>query len=283
MIVNYGVIYHETTDCTGSEREAAAEIYRSTLEQWMNEMEQRMEVYNNEIVEIDIKESVFILVHKLWLMVIIGILFAICTGLVNIYLVAPVYRSTSRVYITNQQKDDELSLAESGTGDQLTDEEIALAKSKAINQVILNFKLDLSPEELIRKVTVNQAEGTCILEINVVDENPVMAKKMVDMIAKLLTEQMVVGLEPEGSALIEEGNLPAAPFCPNLCKKVLLGAGCGILFSIVVLALGHLPGGQAKKMECIEQYSGTAHRLPDLLRVKLAEVKKVRREGRTEQ
>ena len=56
MIVNYGVIYHETTDFTGSEREAAATIvFCGALEQWMNEMEQRMEVYNNDILEIDVK------------------------------------------------------------------------------------------------------------------------------------------------------------------------------------------------------------------------------------
>ena len=278
MIVNYGVIYHETTDFTGSEREAAAtKVFCGALEQWMNEMEQRMEVYNNDILEIDVKESIFILVHKLWLIVIIGILSAICTGLVNIYLVAPVYRSTSKVYITSPQADDKLPLAESGTGSQLTKEEIALAKSKAIDQVILNLKLDLSPEELEPKVTVNHEEGARILEINVVNENPIMAKKMVDMIAKLLTEQLVGGVESERSALLEEGSLPASPFCPNLCKKVLLGAGCGILFSMVFLAIGHLPGGQAHRMECIEQYPGTAKRLPNLRREKLEEVKKVRR------
>ena len=137
-----------------------------------------MEVYNNELVEIDLKESFYFLLHKLWLIGIVGILFAVCTALVNVYLLPPVYTSTSKIYMISQQRDDELTVANSGTGSQLTNDSIKLVKDRAVmERVIQELKLDLSPDELDQRVNVDIAQDSSAIEINVVYSNPIMAKK----------------------------------------------------------------------------------------------------------
>jgi len=65
-----------------------------------------MEVHGNEFVDIDVKEMFFILLHKLWLIAIIGILFATCAGLASIYLITPTYASTACITIVTRQDVD---------------------------------------------------------------------------------------------------------------------------------------------------------------------------------
>lgn len=209
-----------------------------------------MEVYKNEIFEFDARESFLILLlHKIWLIGIIGILFAVCTGMINVYLLTPVYASTANIHMIHQQRDDELTLVDMGTGSQLTKNYMNSIKSRAVlEQVIQELKLDLSPDELAQKVNVSKTQDTWI-QINVVYSNPAMAKKLVDAIASISLKEMFPELETDLMTMVEKGNLPTIPTNPNLSKKVVFGAVCGILFSIVFLAIGQRMNGSIRNSE----------------------------------
>lgn len=199
-----------------------------------------MEVYNNEIIDIDVKESFIMLVHKVWLIGIIGILFAVCTGMVNLYLLPPEYTSTARVYIIDDQRVSGLTL-DLGTGSQLIRDYMELIHSEPVlDQVIQELQLEMSLEELAQRVDVTSTKDSWILKINVVYNHPAMAKKIADTIVKASLGELIHGKDMGGIALVEEGNLPTVPVNPDLITKVLLGGICGIIFSLAFLALGHL-------------------------------------------
>ncbi len=257
-MVNYGHIYHETTD--------------------LIKMEQMMEVYSHDIEENDMKESLLFLLHKLWLIGIIGILFAVCTGLIQIYLLTPVYTSTARIYLSDQPRNSVMTLIDQGTGSQQLEDYIDLVTERAVmDQVIRELKLDLSPDELAQKVTVDMSHKSWILEINVVYSNPAMAKKIVDLVAKISLEQLVHEVDTKRITIVEEGNLPTVPVIPDLRKKVVLGAVSGILFAIVFLAPGHLSSKSVQNIEYIEQYLGCTNSVLHSLKGKLAAGRRVRK------
>jgi capsular polysaccharide biosynthesis protein len=203
-------------------------------------MEQMMEVYNNEMIDIDVKESFIIHLHKVWMIGIIGILFAVCTGMVNVYLLPPEYTSTARVYMINDQRVSGLTL-ELGTGSQrMKDYRELIHSEPVLEQVIQELQLEMSSEELAQRVVVTSTKDSWISEINVVCNNPAMAKKIADTIVKASLGQLIDEKEMRGIAFVEEGNLPTVPANPYLITKVLLGGVFGIIFSLAFLALGHL-------------------------------------------
>jgi capsular polysaccharide biosynthesis protein len=229
-----------------------------------------MEVYSNDIIEDDMKDSFFFLLHKLWLIGIIGILFAVCTGLVHVYLLAPVYTSTARIYLSGQPSSSAVTLIDPGKDSQQLENYIGLVKESVVmEQVIQELKLDLSPDELAQKVTVDMAQDPYVLKINCVYSGPAMAKKIVDTTAKISLEQLVHEVDTK-ITIVEEGNLPTVPVIPDLSKKVILGAVSGILFAIVFLALGHLPNESVQNIEYMEQYPGCTHSVVHFLKRKLA-------------
>ncbi|MDF2544142.1 MAG: capsular exopolysaccharide family [Herbinix sp.] len=79
-----------------------------------------MEPKNSEELEIDIRELFFVLLDKVWIIVIVGVLAAICAGLISKVFLTPVYTSKTSVYVISRQTEDKTTLSDLQTGTQLT-------------------------------------------------------------------------------------------------------------------------------------------------------------------
>ena len=216
-----------------------------------------METQNSEIVDIDVKELFFILLHKLWLMLIVGVLFATCAGMISIYLLQPMYTSSTKMYIVNRQEEKGLTLSDLETGKQLTKDYMFLVKSSPVlDQVISELKLNITSDALKNLIAVSTPEDTRILEISVTCSEPTLAKDLVDNIARVSSERMVSVMEMDKVNVVEEGNLPVSPTSPNLYKNVSLGGLLGIVFTAAFIILGHLQNDSIRCSEDIEKYLG---------------------------
>lgn len=63
-------------------------------------MEQRE---NNEEIEIDFKEIVFVLLQRIWLIVLVGISVALVAFLYSNFFIIPQFESTTKIYLMNKQ------------------------------------------------------------------------------------------------------------------------------------------------------------------------------------
>ena len=216
-----------------------------------------LELQNKEIVEIDVKELFHILLHKLWLVVIVGVLFATCAGMISIYLLQPLFTSTSKMYIVNRQEEKGLTLSDLETGKQLTKDYMYLVKSSPVlEQVISDLNLNLTGDALKNMIAVSTPEDTRILEISVTCPDAKLAKNLVDNIARISSEKMVSVMEMDKVNVVEEGNLPSSPTSPNLYKNISLGGLLGIVFTAAFIILGHLQNDSIRCSEDIEKYLG---------------------------
>ncbi|MCM1268327.1 MAG: Wzz/FepE/Etk N-terminal domain-containing protein, partial [Bacteroidales bacterium] len=74
---------------------------------------------NNEI-EIDLLEIVHILLGRFWIVFCVAVVTALCGFAVSAYVLAPVYESTTKIYILNKTDDTTVTYKDVQIGTQLT-------------------------------------------------------------------------------------------------------------------------------------------------------------------
>jgi capsular polysaccharide biosynthesis protein len=216
-----------------------------------------MEARNSDEIEIDLKELFYILLNKLWIIVIVGILAAISAGLISKVFLKPIYTSTTSIYVINRQTEDKTTLSDLQTGTQLTQDYKILVKSRPVTeQVISDLNLTLTHEELIDMITVNTPENTRILEIEVRNPDAYVAKQLADAIAEVSAERMVSVMEMEKANIVEPGNLPLEPSSPNIKKNVIIGGIIGVFLSALCIILIYILNDSLKSAEDVERYLG---------------------------
>lgn len=100
------------------------------------------------------------------------------------------------------------SLADLQIGSQLTqDYKIIVTSRPVISEVIDKLKLDISYENMVSKITINNPNDTRILSITAQDPDPVMAKDIADSVAKTSSEYIGDIMEMVPPKVIEEGTV----------------------------------------------------------------------------
>ena len=212
-----------------------------------------MEPRKDEI-EIDVGELFFVVIHKAWVILMVGVLTAAAAMLCSKIFLTPIYTSTSSVYVISRQNEEKTTLADLQTGSQLTKDYKILVKSRPVTeQVISDLGLDMTYNELAHMITVD-TPAERILTITVKNPDAYMAKQLSDAIADVSAERMVSVMEMEKVNIVESGNLPTEPSSPNVRKNAMIGGIAGIALSVIVIILVYVFNDAIKDSEDVEQY-----------------------------
>ncbi len=216
-----------------------------------------MESKNCEEIDIDLLELVFALTRKIWIILLIGTLCALSTGLFSKFVVEPVYTSTTKMYIISRQNINTTTYSDIQTSTQLIKDYKILIKSRPITeQVIRDLKLNMTHEELISCIEVTAPSDTRIIEIQVSHPNAAIAKQIADSIAEISSDSMVSIMGIEKANIIEEGNLPTSPSSPNIVKNTVLGGVIGIVLTAGMIVLMTILNDSIQTEVDIERYLG---------------------------
>jgi capsular polysaccharide biosynthesis protein len=214
-----------------------------------------MEETNQAAGEIDIKEIFYLLLHKIWLIVLATIAGAVVSWVISNYLIQPIYTSTAKVYVINQQEKSSLTLSDLQSGAQLTKDYMILVKSRPVmEQVIKDLNLQMTSDKLSEQISVSTPEDTRILEISAKHSDPTIAKELADSIAEVSAERMIVIMGIEKVNVMEYGNLPTEPTSPNVSKNAILGGLAGAILVGLILILINLANDSIRTTDDIEKY-----------------------------
>lgn len=215
-----------------------------------------MEAKNSNVIEINLKELLFILLHKAWLIILIGVIGAVVAGSYSNFLLTPYYTSTAKVYVISRQSDF-TTWADLQIGTSLAQDYMILVKSRPVlEEVISKLNMDMPYEELSGMISVYTPTETRVMEITVTYYDALLAKRLVDTVAEISSERMVTVMGIEKVNVVEEGNLPSAPTGPNINRNIKLGAFIGIIISSFIIALVYILNDSIKTSEDIEKYLG---------------------------
>lgn len=213
----------------------------------------------NQAVEIDVFAMLKTLWKRKFSIVLVALVFAIAAFGYSAFLAKKEYQSTSRIYVVSRQNQDNNALTNSDlqAGSYLVKDyrEIILSQN-VLSQAIEELKLDLTPAELSKKISVSVPTDTRILSITAKDGNPKEAARIANGLRNVAAEKIISVTKVSDVTTLDEAEVPQSPSSPNIRRNVLLGfiAGAGLM--VVLMVVVEVLDDRVKRPEDVEELMG---------------------------
>ena len=215
----------------------------------------------NQAVEIDVFATLKVLWKRKFSIILVALVFAIAAFGYSAFLAKKEYQSTSRIYVVSRQNQDNNALTNSDlqAGSYLVKDyrEIILSQN-VLSQAIEEMKLDLTPAELSKKISVSVPTDTRILSITAKDGDPKEAARIANGLRNVAAAKIISVTKVSDVTTLDEAEVPQSPSSPNIRRNVLLGfiAGAGLM--VVLLVVVEVLDDRVKRPEDIEELMGFA-------------------------
>lgn len=213
----------------------------------------------NQAVEIDVFAMLKTLWKRKFSIVLVALVFAIAAFGYSAFLAKKEYQSTSRIYVVSRQNQDNNALTNSDlqAGSYLVKDyrEIILSQN-VLTQAIEELKLDMTPAELSKKISVSVPTDTRILSITAKDGNPKEAARIANGLRNVAAEKIISVTKVSDVTTLDEAEVPQSPSSPNIRRNVLLGfiAGAGLM--VVLMVVVEVMDDRVKRPEDVEELMG---------------------------
>lgn len=174
------------------------------------------------------------------------------------FVMTPMYSSSSMIYITGTGGNAVSSmLSDLQAGNALTADYQTLVKSRpVVDKIIDDLKLDMEYEQLSGRISAENPTDTRILTITVSDEDPDMAKTIVDDLTDVMIGQVADVMDVDRPNIVQKGEVPEAPSSPNVLRNTVIAGFLGLLLVVAILLFSFIRNDTIKSPEDIEHYLG---------------------------
>lgn len=210
--------------------------------------------YEDDEIEIDLKELFFELMNN-WVMIVIStILVALIAFCISKFIMVPQYTSTSQLYVFTKSTSI-TNLADLQTSANLTnDYKVVVTGRPVLEQVIENLKLEEETYgSLSSRIAVNNPSNSRILEITVTDPDPAMAKKIADEIADVSGAFISEKMDQDPPSVLQYGYVSKNAVSPNTMMNTVLGAAIGAFLAMAIVIISYLMNDTIMSAEDIER------------------------------
>ena len=214
-----------------------------------------------QAVEIDVFAMLKTLWKRKFSIVLVALVFAIAAFGYSAFLAKKEYQSTSRIYVVSRQNQENNALTNSDlqAGSYLVKDyrEIILSQN-VLTQAIEELKLDMTPAELSKKISVSVPTDTRILSITAKDGDPKEAARIANGLRNVAAEKIISVTKVSDVTTLDEAEVPQSPSSPNIRRNVLLGFIAGTGLMVVLLVVVEVLDDRVKRPEDIEELMGLA-------------------------
>ncbi|MBR1737700.1 MAG: hypothetical protein IJ736_11905 [Firmicutes bacterium] len=201
----------------------------------MNEKENVEVTREQEEIEIDIHDIIFILMKNVRIICLSAILFAILAFLVSAFVIKPTYTAKITMYVNNAKKitTDSMNYNDISASVKLVNSYMQIIKSNVIlNEVIDICELDYDNDELAKLVTTEQVEDTEIFSVSVATHSQDESMQIANTIANIAPDKIKDFVEASSVKVIYYDEYPERPTSPNIPKYTVFGFIFGLALSI---------------------------------------------------
>ena len=188
-----------------------------------------------------------------------ALIFALAALGYSTFVAKKTYQSTSRIYVVSRQNQENNALTNQDlqAGSYLVKDyrEIILSQN-VLSQAIEELKLDMTPGELSKKVSVAVPTDTRILSITASDADPKEAARIANGLKDVAAEKIIAVTKVSDVTTLDEAVVPQNPSSPNIKRNVLLGFVVGVVFISALVILSEVLDDRVKKPEDVEEVMG---------------------------
>lgn len=173
---------------------------------------------------------------------------------------------TENIQVAEYKSQTSLVLT-SGT-DKITQNDITVNKNlvstyreiiksrRILSPVIENLQLDLTTEELSKKIAVTSTNDTEIIVITVTDTDSIKARDIANEIAKVFQKDIANIIPIDNISLVDEAVEANEPYNVNVLKQYIIGVGAGFLIGSMIITIMFYFDDSIKRPEDIEEKVG---------------------------
>ena len=214
-----------------------------------------MDNQEKDFVQIDI----MLLLRRIWsqklIIVLTTLVFTAGALMYSLFIATPKYNSTTRVYVVNQKKDNQAITTQDvqlGTLLVKDHKEIILSNS-VMSDVVAKNKLQITPGELAKKISVDAPKDTRIISITVTDKDPQKARDLANAVREVSADKIKEVTKIEDVTTLEQAEAALTPSSPNVFKNSVLAALLGLILAVGGVVLIELMDDRIKRPEDIEE------------------------------
>ena len=203
-------------------------------------------------------------VRSRWLLLVAGLLLGLLGGYAVTQVMTPQYTSTSRLFVSAAAPDATAAYSASLLSEGRIASYAEILTSQALaSRVISDLELDMTPAELVRKVSVATVPETVILDITVTDSSPTRARRIAQGIDNAFVSQ-VASLETAPGAttapikvtVLQPPLVNDSAISPVVPEVLGIGAAIGLLAGFVLALVRHRMDHTLKTGQDVVRASG---------------------------
>lgn len=206
--------------------------------------------------EIDLRDILDIL-KKQWRMIaLITLVAVLISAIVSLFILSPVYEATSTILVGRNQGSYSTDLnADITLSQKLVNTYGEIIKTSAVlDPVIHNLDLELTSDELSKKISVAPVGDTELIEITVQDRYPIEASDISNEISEVFSDQIQDIMKVDNVSVIEEAIPLVNPVKPNKMLNIAIGGILGLMASVFIIFLKEYLDNTIKTSEEAQKY-----------------------------
>ncbi|MDP4179691.1 MAG: polysaccharide biosynthesis tyrosine autokinase [Bacillota bacterium] len=208
---------------------------------------------NSDFVEVDIRELIFLLLRKWYILLICLILSTGVAFLVTKYYLKPIYRAETTLFLGKEKdKIGALSLLDLQVNSQLVVDYREILKSRLVAENIQS-KLGVDIKTFQNNVDVMTVKDSRIFKISYDDSDPKLACNVVNELGTIIMQLASDIIEVKNVKVIDTAKIPTDPIKPNKKMNVALAGLLGLILGVSIIYLMEFIDHTFKKPEEVER------------------------------
>ena len=205
--------------------------------------------------EIDLKELFDFVKSKISLLILITIGVCLLGCVYGLFIQKPMYKSYTTVILGgNESTNTSITQNDITLNKNLVDTYAEIVKSRRVlDQVIDELKLDISYEELSRKISVTAVNNTEIIKISVSDRNGITAKNIANVTASYFANEVTELYNMNNVNILDEAIESEKPYNINVMKQLVIYFMAGFVLAAGILFVIYYFDRTIKSVEQVEQ------------------------------
>ncbi|WP_455543445.1 YveK family protein [Intestinibacter sp.] len=206
---------------------------------------------------VDLKELYKIIKKRFWMIVSIGIILGIVSGVVSQFLITPTYQSNTTLIINKENNDSQIQLSNSDDLNYVqklayTYKEIITSRT-VLQKTIKKLDLDISYKRLASCINVTNVTNTQIINVSVEYKDPEIARDICNTIPSIFDKEVKRIMKASGVEVIDKAITSSLPSKPNKKKNVILSSIFGLLLGTCIAIIQSLLDTKIKTSSDIKE------------------------------
>ncbi len=194
---------------------------------------------NMEEQEIDLKELLYMLRVRWWIVALVFFMAVTASAYVSFLVLEPVYESRTSLFVGKEETNiGPVSLTDLNLGQSLVSDYREILRSRLVaREVIEKLDLDMSIRNIQSRINVNTVSDARMFSIGFESSDPQLATDIANALAVSLIDKAAEIIEIDSVQVIDHAEVPINPIKPNKTLNLAIAGVLGIMLGVFLVFL----------------------------------------------